>query len=64
MNTVKRWALLFTVTAGVVGGAALALASRRHLRKAARELEHTSHLASWEDEGGSVTPAATAQAQR
>ena len=63
MNINKRWALLLAATAGVVGGAALAMASRRQQHQVARELEHTSELKSWEGEGGSVAPAVTAPAQ-
>lgn len=63
MNLNKRWALLFAATAGVVGGAVLAMASRRRQQQVAREVEHTSELKSWEGEGGSVAPAAIAPAQ-
>jgi len=63
MNLNKRWALLIAATAGVVGGAMLAMASRRQQRQVARELERTSELKSWEGEGGSVAPAAQAPAQ-
>ena len=63
MNVYKRWALLFAATAGVVGGAVLAMASRRQQDQVARELEHTSELKSWEGEGGSVAAAPIAPAQ-
>ena len=59
----KRWAFLFAATAGVVGGAVFAMASRRQQHQVARELEHTSKLESWEGEGGSVAPVAIAPAQ-
>lgn len=58
----KRCALLFAVTAGIVGGAALVMATRRRHHHAASELEQTSELKSWENEGGSMAPAAVAQA--
>jgi len=63
MNTHKRWAFLLAATAGVVGGAVLAVASRRQHHEVARELEHTSDLKSWENEGGNLAPATTAPAQ-
>ena len=63
MNIDKRWVLLFAAATGVVGGVALAMAFRRQHRRVARELEHTADLKSWEDEGGSVAPAAIARLQ-
>jgi hypothetical protein len=63
MNINKRWAFLLAATAGVVGGAVLAVASRRQHHEVARELEHTSELKSWENEGGNVAPAGIAPAQ-
>lgn len=63
MNMNKRWALLLAATAGVVGGAVLAMASRRQHHEVMRKLEDTSELKSWENEGGNVAPAATAPAQ-
>lgn len=63
MTMNKRWAFLLAATAGVVGGAVLAVASRRQHHEVAREMEHTADLKSWENEGGNVAPAATAPAQ-
>lgn len=63
MNLNKRWAFLFAATVGVVGGAVLAMASRRQKHRIAGELEHASELKSWEGEGGSVAPASTTPSQ-
>jgi hypothetical protein len=57
----KRWFLLLAVVVGAASaaaGAAVASKSRRHHHRKAHDLEHTTQLKSWENEGGNLAPIA------
>jgi len=57
MNMDNRWVLLLAIAASAAVGAAVASKSRRRHRQNAHDLEYTTELKSWENEGGNVAPA-------
>ena len=56
MNIEKRWILLFALTTSAAIGAAFATRTRRKYVRAERDMQHKSHLKSWENEGGNLAP--------
>jgi len=56
MNIDKRWMLLLAVAASAAAGAAFASRARRHHARATGESQHSTHLKTWENEGGNLAP--------
>jgi hypothetical protein len=56
MNIDKPWFLLLVVAASAAIGAAVASKSHRRRHRTAHDLEHTTELKSWENEGGNLAP--------
>lgn len=63
MNIDKRWSLLLTVAVSAAIGAVFASRSRRRQHRAGHDLEHKTHLKTWENEGGNLAPSAVSPAQ-
>lgn len=60
MNIANGWFLLIAAAAGAAVSAIVISSSRRRDRLAANDLEHTTQLKSWENEGGNLPPTAAA----
>jgi hypothetical protein len=58
MKTDKPWLLLLAVALGAAIGAVVASKSRRLHQRAVRDLEHTTDVKAWENEGGNLAPTA------
>jgi uncharacterized protein YlxW (UPF0749 family) len=63
MSIDKRWFLLLAIAVGAAAGAVVASTSRRRQQRTTRDLERTTELKSWENEGGNLAPAAVSPAQ-
>ena len=61
MNIDNRWLLLLAV-ASAAAGAVVASKSRRRQYRTAHDLERTTQLKSWENEGGNLAPIPVAAA--